>query len=85
MAEPRGTGETRGQLIKNERRGFYPESKIVSKWAEIGDRSLGGLHLKYFNQRMLRYNDYNQTHMATRIVRSGIFVAAGFLPSFQHP
>lgn len=84
MAEPRGTGEMQGQLIKNERRGFYPESKIVSKWAEIGDTSLDGLDLKDFNRRMLRYNDYHPTHLATRIVRSGIFVAAGF-PPFQHP
>ena len=85
MAEPRGTGETRGQLIKNERRGFDPESKFVSKWAEIGDTSLGGLDLKDFNRRMLGYNDYHPTHLATRIVRSVIFVAAGFPPSFQHP
>ena len=49
MAEPRGIGEIRGQLIKNERRGFYPESKIVSKWVEIRDTGLGGLDLKDFN------------------------------------
>ena len=84
IAEPRGTGETRRQLINNERREFYLESKIVSKWAEIGDTSLGGLDLKDFNWRMLGYNDYHPTHLATRIVRSGIFAAAGF-PPFQHP
>ena len=83
MEKPSGIGEMRGQLIKNERRGFYPESKIVSKWAEIGDTSLGGLDLKDFNQRMFGYNDYHPTHLATRIVRSGIFAAAGF-PPFQH-
>ena len=44
-------------MIKNERRGFYPESKIVSKWVEIGYTSLGGLDLKDFNRRMLGYND----------------------------
>ena len=49
MEMPRGTREMWGQLIKNERRGFYPESKIASKWAEIGDPSLGGLDLKDFN------------------------------------
>ncbi len=70
MAEPRGTGEMRGQLIKNERRGFYPESKIVSKWTEIGDTSLGSLDSKDFNRRMLGYNDYHPTHLATKIVRS---------------
>ena len=84
MVEPKGTRETRGQLIKNERRRFYPESKIVSKWAKIGDTSLGGLDLKDFNRRMLQYNDYHPTHLAIRIVRSGIFAAAGF-PPFQHP
>ena len=56
----------------------------MSKWIEIGDTSLGGLDLKDFNQRMLGYNDYHSTHLATRIVRSGIFVVAGFPPSFQH-
>ena len=85
MPEPRGIGETRGKLIKNEMRGFYPESKILSKWAEIGDTSLGGLDLKDFNRRMLGYNNYHPKHLATRIVRSGIFAAAGFPPSFQHP
>ena len=80
MAEPRGTGETRGQLIKNGRRGFYLESKIVSKWAKIRDTSLGGLDLKDFNRRMLGYNDYHPTDLATRIVRSGIFVAVGLPP-----
>ena len=33
---------------------------------------------------MLGYNDYHPTHLTTRIVRSGIFVAVGF-PPFQHP
>ena len=82
MEKPRGTGKTWGQLIKSERRGFYIESKIVSKWAEIEDTSLGGLDLKEFNQRMLWCNDYHLTHLATRIVRSGIFSVAGFPPSF---
>ena len=83
IVEPRGIGEMRGKLIKNERRGFYPESKIVSKWAKIGDTSLDGLDLKDFNRRIIGYNDYHPIHLATRIVRSGIVVAAGF-PPFQH-
>ena len=73
------------QVIKNEKRGFHPKSKIVAKWEKIGDTSLSGLDLKDFNRRMLGYNDYHPTHLATRIVRSGIFAAAGFPPSFQHP
>jgi hypothetical protein len=84
MADPGGIGETQGKLIKNERRGFYPKSQIVSKWAEIKDASLGGLDLNDFNQRMLGYNDYHSTHLAIRIVRSGNFSAVGFPPSFQH-
>ncbi len=34
---------------------------------------------------MFEYNDCHPTHLATRIVRSGIVVAAGFPPAFQHP
>ena len=49
MEKPKGTREMHGQLIKNERRGFYSKSKIMSKWAEIGDTSLGSLDLKDFN------------------------------------
>ena len=56
----------------------------MSKWEKIRDTSLGGLDLKEFNQRMRGYNDYHSTHIATRIVRSGIFAAASFPPSFQH-
>ena len=82
MADPRGIGETQGQLIKNERRGFYPESNIVSKWAEIGVTSLDVLDLKDFNYKMLGYNDHHATYIATRIVRSGIVDAAGFPPPF---
>lgn len=85
MEEPEGIGETRGQLIKNKIRGFYPKSKTMSKWAEIGGTSLGSLDLKDFYQRMIGYNDYHPTHLATRILRSAIFSAAGFPPSFQHP
>ena len=84
MEKRRGTRQTCQQLIKNERRGFYHESKIVSKWAKIRDTSLGGLDLKNFNRRMLGYNDYHPTHLATRIIRSGIFAVVGF-PPFQHP
>ena len=85
MAEPRGARETHKQSIKNERRGFYPESKIMSKGAEIGETSLDGLDLKEFNQTMFGYNDHHPTYLAPRIVRSGIVVAAGLPPSFQHP
>ena len=55
----------------------------MSKWPEIEATRLGSLDLKDFNQRMLGYNDYHPTHLATRIVRSGIFVVAGF-PPFQY-
>ena len=80
MVEPKGIGETREQLIKNESRGFYPKSKILWKCAKIRDIGLDGLDLKDFNLRMLGYNDHHPTHLATRIVRSGIFAVAGFPP-----
>ena len=73
MEKPRGIRETHKQLIKNERRGFYTESKIMSKWVEIGDTSLDALDLKEFNWKMFGYNDHHQTYLVTRIVRSVIF------------
>ena len=84
MEEPRGIGEMPRQLIKHEMRGFYSESKIISKWVEIGDTSFGDLDLNDFNQRMFGYNDHHTTHLAMRIVSSGIVVVVGFPPSFQH-
>lgn len=84
IAEPQGARETHRQLMKNERRGLYPKSKVMSKWAEIGDTSLNGLDLKKLNQRMFGYNNHHLTHLATSLVKIGIVVATSFPPTFHH-
>lgn len=81
MATPKiGASTSRPALMKEDQKNEELETKIVSKWSNIGDTNLGNFSVKKF--REVPYIG-KPSPVARRIVGSGIIKAAGFPPAIQ--
>lgn len=84
MAESSKVANTSRQTqIKNEQKGFLPESKIISKWREVSDTNLGTFKLEEFMKRIFGHDGHPLSIVTKKIVRSGIVAVVGF-PSAIH-
>ncbi|XP_057818585.1 uncharacterized protein LOC131031479 isoform X3 [Cryptomeria japonica] len=81
MTTPKAGGSTSRQaLIKEDQRSDKSETKIVSKWSNIGDTNLGNFNVKKFQE--VPYIG-KPSLVARRIIESGIIKAAGFPPAVK--
>lgn len=81
MTTPKARGSTSRQaLIKEDQRSNELETRIVSKWNNIGDTNLGNFNVKKF--REIPYIG-KPSPVARRIIESGIIKAAGFPPAVK--
>lgn len=81
MATPKaGASTSRSALMKEDQKTEEVETKIVSKWSNIGDTNLGNFSTKKF--REVPYIG-KPSPVARRIIESGIIKAAGFPPAVQ--
>lgn len=69
--------------IKNEMKGFLPESKVISKWKEISDTNLETFQLGAFRNRIFGTVGCASSPTAVKFVKSGIVSADGFPPTVQ--
>lgn len=68
--------------MKFASKGAQRETKINSKWKNVVDTDLGHVDFDEFKKRMYGQNGL-PTPIAKRIVRNGIFQAAGFPPAMD--
>lgn len=81
MATPKVSGSaTRQALIKEDQKNDDLETRIVSKWSNIGDTNLGNFNVKKFREAPYIGKP---SPIAKKIIESGIIKAAGFPPAVK--
>lgn len=81
MAAPKASGSTTQQaLIKEDQRSDDLETKITSKWSNVGDTTLGNFNVKNFCEAPYIGNP---SPIAKRIIESGIIKGASFPPTVR--
>lgn len=81
MAVPKTRGSTSRQaLIKEDQKNDDLETKITSRWSNIGDTNLGNFNVKKFREAPYIGKP---SPIAKRIIESGIIKAADFPPAIR--
>ncbi|XP_057820202.2 uncharacterized protein LOC131033077 [Cryptomeria japonica] len=76
MAAPKASGSSTQQgLIKGDQKNDDLETRIISKWSNIGDTNVGNLNVKKFREAPYIGKP---SLVAKKIIESGIIKAAGF-------